>query len=215
MNWLINTLGTSIGKKLLMAVTGLCFCGFLVAHLAGNLTLYSGKDLFNAYAEHLHSLGPLLKVAEVSLLIVFVLHVFFGVSLYIENLQARPERYSVNKNDGGRTLGSMTMPYSGVIIAIFLGIHLSTLSFFGDELSVLDLLRGYLGQPMMVAIYVCGLFALTLHISHGFWSMFQTFGVNHPQYDCFIKRSTLVIALVAGAVFILIPILVYFKGIPN
>ena len=75
MNWLINTLGTSIGKKLLMAVTGICFCAFLVAHLAGNLTLYGGKDLFNAYAEHLHSLGPLVMVAQWILLLLAVVHV--------------------------------------------------------------------------------------------------------------------------------------------
>ena len=198
-----------------MAVTGLMLGGFILVHLAGNTTIFAGGAAFLSYAGHLHSLGPLLKVAEVSLLIVFSLHVFFGVSLYIENLKARPESYSVNKNDGGRTFGSMTMPYTGVIIFIFLGIHLSTLSFSGLELTVLDLLRGYLGKPMMVGIYVFGLSALTLHISHGFWSMFQTFGINHPGYDCLIKKATLFVALAAGVVYITIPILVYFKGIPN
>ncbi len=206
---------SSIVKKMIMAVTGAMLGGFILVHLAGNTTIFAGGAAFLSYAEHLHSLGPFLIVAEVVLLIVFFLHVFFGVSLSIANLKARPERYSVNKNDGGRTIGSMTMPYTGVIIAVFLGIHLSTLSFFGEELSVLDLLRGYLGQPMMVMIYILGLLALTMHISHGFWSMFQTFGVNHPKYDCFIKTTTLLVALMAGAVYILIPILVYFKGIPN
>ena len=83
MNWLINTLGTSIGKKLLMAITGLCFCGFLTTHLAGNLTIYAGKDAFNAYAEHLHSLGPLLTVFEWILLTLAIIHVLAGAILVV------------------------------------------------------------------------------------------------------------------------------------
>jgi hypothetical protein len=71
MNWITGTLGSSIGKKLLMAITGLSFIGFLAAHLAGNLTIYGGKDAFNGYAEHLHALGPLLTVAELVLLTFF------------------------------------------------------------------------------------------------------------------------------------------------
>ena len=68
MNWMIQTLWSSIGKKLLMALTGLAFCGFLAGHLAGNLTIYGGKDAFNSYAEHLHALGPVLTLVELGLL---------------------------------------------------------------------------------------------------------------------------------------------------
>ena len=67
MDWLLKTVGTSVGKKLLMALTGLAFCGFLAAHLAGNLTLYGGADAFNSYAEHLHSLGPLIAAISTSM----------------------------------------------------------------------------------------------------------------------------------------------------
>ena len=113
MNWFTNTFGSSVGKKLMMAVTGLFFCVFLVLHLAGNLTLYMGKDAFNSYAEHLHSLGPLLTLAEWGLLIFAVIHISTGLLLFYQNFKARPERYAVSKRAGGRTLGSATMPYTG------------------------------------------------------------------------------------------------------
>ncbi|MBU0699005.1 MAG: succinate dehydrogenase, partial [Proteobacteria bacterium] len=116
MNWLIDNFRTSIGKKLLMAVTGFCFCCFLSLHLAGNLTIYGGKDFFNAYAGHLHSLGPLLTVAEWILLTLAVIHVLTGATLFYQNFRSQPVGYSVKKRAGGRSLGSATMPYTGFII---------------------------------------------------------------------------------------------------
>ena len=129
MNWLTNTLGTSVGKKLMMAITGLGFCIFLIAHLAGNLTLYAGKDAFNSYAEHLHSLGPFLTLAELGLLFFAIVHVLTGVILFYQNFKARPIRYSVNKNAGGRTIGSATMPYTGFALLLFIIFHLINFHF--------------------------------------------------------------------------------------
>ena len=97
MNWFTNTMGSSIGKKLLMAVTGLCFCGFLAMHLAGNLTIYGGGEAFNAYAEKLHSLGALLTVSEFGLLFFALVHVGMGLLLFFENRKARPVSYAVKK----------------------------------------------------------------------------------------------------------------------
>ena len=82
MNWITGTLGSSVGKKLMMAITGLSFCGFLAAHLAGNLTIYGGKNAFNSYAEHLHSLGPVLTLAEWGLLVFAIVHVCTGLILF-------------------------------------------------------------------------------------------------------------------------------------
>ncbi len=116
MNCRLPCVSTSVGKKLLMAITGFSFCGFLAAHLAGNLTIYGGKDAFNGYAEHLHALGPLLTVAELVLLSFFLVHVITGLILFLQNLKARPVRYAVNKTAGGRTFGSATMPYTGILM---------------------------------------------------------------------------------------------------
>ena len=87
MNWLITTLGTSIGKKLLMAVTGLGFICFLLVHLAGNLTIYGGMDAFNTYSEHLHALGPLINIAELGLLTLALVHVSIGIILFLSKPQ--------------------------------------------------------------------------------------------------------------------------------
>ncbi len=85
MNWFVNTLGTSIGKKLMMAFTGLCFCGFLVVHLAGNLTLYGGKDFFNGYVAHLHSYGPPDHRSGMDLAVTLaIIHVLTGTILFSE-----------------------------------------------------------------------------------------------------------------------------------
>ena len=85
MNWLKQTLWSSIGKKLMMAVTGLSFCAFLAGHLAGNLTIYAGEAAFNSYAEHLHALGPLITLAEIGLLIFAVVHIVTDLTLFYEN----------------------------------------------------------------------------------------------------------------------------------
>ena len=107
-----------------MAVTGFCFIGFLKMHLMGNLVMYGGKDAFNTYAERLHSMGPLITAAELVLLGLALVHVITGLWLFLENLKARPVRYQANKNAGGRSIGSRTMPYTGLMILAFVVYHL-------------------------------------------------------------------------------------------
>ena len=119
MSWLIQTFSSSVGKKLLMAVTGLSFIGFLAAHLAGNLTLYAGGAAFNAYAEKLHSLGPILTVFELGLLVLALIHVATGITLFVQNYKARSVPYEKDEAAGGRTWSSVTMPYTGFIILGF------------------------------------------------------------------------------------------------
>ena len=93
MSWLIQTFSSSVGKKLLMAITGLSFIGFLATHLAGNLTIYAGGTAFNTYAEKLHSLGPILTVFELGLLVFALIHIITGITLFIQNLKARSVPY--------------------------------------------------------------------------------------------------------------------------
>jgi len=209
MNWVIKTLGTAVGKKLLMAVTGLSFCGFLAAHLAGNLTLYSGADAFNSYAEHLHSLGPLLTVAELGLLALFVVHVLTGLVLFFQNLKARPQRYAVDRSAGGRTLGSRTMPYTGVLILFFIIYHLMNFHFVDKSgTTIFAIVAGTFTSPVHMVLYIAAMVVVALHVSHGFWSLFQTLGANHPKYMPAIKVLGLLFALVVGVGFGFIPIYV-------
>jgi len=209
MNWFTNTFVSSVGKKLMMAVTGLFFCLFLVLHLAGNLTLYMGKDVFNSYAEHLHSLGPLVTVAEWGLLIFAVIHVSTGLFLFYQNFKARPQRYAVNKRAGGRTLGSATMPYTGVVLLLFVFYHLFNFHFVDKtHTTIFQIVSNAFAQPGYVLIYTFAMIIAAVHVSHGFWSAFQTLGVNHPKYTPFLRGLSLVFSLIVGIGFGFIPIYV-------
>jgi len=210
MNWLTNTLGTSIGKKLMMAVTGLCFCGFLVVHLIGNLTLYGGQDYFNAYVEHLHSLGPLITVSELILLTLAIIHVLTGITLFFGNLKARPERYLVNKSAGGRTIGSATMPYTGFLVLAFIIFHLLNFHFVDHEnQTVFQIVSNAFANNGYVFLYIVAMMIVAVHVSHGFWSAFQTLGANHPKYMPLIQGVGIAFSLVIGIGFGFIPIYIF------
>jgi len=209
MNRLINTLGTSIGKKLLMAVTGFSFCCFLVMHLAGNLTIYAGKDSFNAYAEHLHSLGPLLTLFEWILLTLAIVHVLTGAILFYQNYTSRSVRYAVDKRAGGRGLGSATMPYTGGIILAFVIFHLFDFHFIDkSNTTIFQIVSNAFAEPMHVGIYSAAMIVVAIHISHGFWSLFQTIGANHPKYMPVIKGAGIIFSVIVAIGFGFIP--VYF-----
>jgi succinate dehydrogenase / fumarate reductase, cytochrome b subunit len=207
MNWLVKTFGTQVGKKLLMAVTGFSFMLFLFVHLMGNLLLYQGPDAFNAYAARLHSLGVLVTVAEIGLLIFAGVHIIAGLLLFIENFRARPVRYAVKKNAGGRTVGSATMPYTGFLILGFVILHLSNFRFPPPEpgfvfASVADLF----GAWPYVLIYTVAAIVVAVHIRHGFWSLFQTLGLNHGKYMPAIQGLGIAFSLLMVLGFGLIPI---------
>ena len=207
MNWLVSTATSSVGKKLMMAITGLCFVGFLCVHLAGNLTIYAGGDTFNAYAEHLHSLGPLLLVAEFGLLALALVHVITGLTLFYQNFKARPVRYKTFRSRGGASIGSKTMPYTGVLILGFVVFHLLNFSFTDKTgTTIFQIVSAAFSHPGYVFAYVTAMILVALHVSHGFWSLFQTLGVNHPKYMPAIMALSIALSLVFGLGFGLIPI---------
>ena len=209
MNWLTNTLGTSVGKKLMMAVTGLGFCGFLAGHLAGNLTIYAGKDAFNSYAEHLHSLGPLLTLAEIGLLFFAAVHILTGAFLFYQNFKARPVRYSVNKRAGGRTLGSATMQYTGFILLLFIIFHLLNFHFVDKtNTTIFQIVSSSFAKPGYVFIYTFATIVAAIHVSHGLWSACQTLGATHSKYSPFIRGASIVFGLIVGIGFGFIPVYV-------
>jgi succinate dehydrogenase / fumarate reductase cytochrome b subunit len=210
MNWLKQTLWSSIGKKLMMALTGLAFCGFLIGHLAGNLTIYAGKDAFNSYAEHLHSLGPLITAAELGLLVFAVIHIVTGLTLFYQNTTARGVRYAVNKKGGGRTVGSATMPYSGVLLLVFVVVHLINFHFVDkSHTTIFQIVSEKFANPLWVVIYIAAMIVAAVHVSHGFWSAFQSVGANHPKYMPAIMVMSILFSLAIAVGFGLLPI--YFS----
>ena len=120
MGWILKFANSSIGKKFVMAITGLSLILFLIVHLAGNLTLFISEELFNGYVDTLDLVKPLIRVVEVILALVFIFHIYNGVILWFKNKKASPIKYKVNASSKNSTLSSRTMIISGSIVFIFL-----------------------------------------------------------------------------------------------
>jgi len=211
MNWVRRTISTSVGKKQLMAVTGLLFLLFLTTHLLGNLSIYGGPAAFVAYAERLHALGKLLVAAEVGMAAALIVHVTTAVLLFFENRRARPVRYAVDKSGGGRTVSSQTMPYTGLLILGFIGVHLATFSHhFVDQTTrnIFQIAVAVFSQKVYLAIYLTGVVVVAFHVRHGLWSAFQTVGANHPKYMPFIQKLSVVFAVLVGLGFGSLPLVI-------
>jgi succinate dehydrogenase / fumarate reductase, cytochrome b subunit len=213
---------SSIGRKYLVAITGLLLCGFLVGHLSGNLLLLVGPDAFNLYAHKLISLGALLYVIEAGLAFVFILHLYLAIRLNIENAKARGKYQMKTRTGRGTTFMSATMPYTGIVLLIFLILHLMNLKFGTnyptdvDGVQMRDIYRTtmeYFSKPINVAWYVFAMICAALHTAHGFASAFQSLGLNHPKYYPKIKIISYLYALFIGGGFAFLSVWAYMKGV--
>ena len=207
MNWLIQTLWSSVGKKYLMAATGIGFMLFLCAHLIGNLTLYGGGEAFNAYAERLHSMGPVLVVFNLGLIVFAVIHISTGLVIFVQNWKARPVRYHQDQPAGGRTWSSATMPYTGILILAFVIFHLINFTFVDkSSTTIYQIVSSAFASPLYVAVYILAVIVVAVHVRHGFWSVFQTIGANHPKYMPAIMIVSILFGLIVGLGFGVLPI---------
>ena len=209
----VKAASTSVGQKILMAITGLLLCGFLVTHLAGNMLLYAGAEKFNHYAETLHSYGPLLNVAEVGLFSLFVAHIGLAFSTNAMNRQARRNKYEEKESKqppfalpGGGASGWMFV--TGLIIAFFLVVHVTDMRLKKnptiDYTTAVDAETGAASEYQAVRLaltngvtswaYVLGLVALGIHLSHGIRSALQTLGLNHPRWNRLLELASLLFA---------------------
>jgi len=212
-------LNSSIGKKLMMAVTGSFLLIFLIVHLIGNVTLFFGAEAFNGYVGALDVVKPLIRVIEVVLLAAFILHIFNGVKLWLENKSARGVNYKVNGSSENTDLYSRTMVLSGSIIFIFLVSHLGT--FFWrfnvyDPMGLanihqyFDIVVYFFGIWWYVILYVIAMILLGFHLNHGFQSAFQTFGWNHKKYFPLIQKIGTIYAVFMAIGFASMPIYFFF-----
>ncbi len=214
MDWICRTFSTSVGKKQLQAVTGLLFLLFLATHLLGNLSIYGGRTAFVAYAQHLHALGKLLLVAEVLLAAALIIHVSLGLILFFENRRARPVRYTMDKSGGGRTFSSQTMPYTGLLILGFIGVHLSNFSHHlvdQTNRTIWQITAEVFSHRGYLAFYLFSMIIVALHVRHGLWSAFQTVGANHPKYMPFIEKLSIVFAVIVGIGFGSLPLVILWQ----
>ncbi len=209
--WIVGFFNSSLGKKLLVGSAGLLLCGFLVVHLAGNLFLFVGEGAFNHYAEKLAG-NPLLPIAELGLLALFLLHIVVASKVRWENSQARPVSYEVYEEKGGRTLGSKTMSYTAGIVLLFLIIHLKTFRFGDDKDGLYRLVVDWFKNPLYSGFYVVAVLGLGLHLSHGIQSALQTLGVSHPKYKWYLKRAGYAFAVLVTIGFASMPLYFGFLG---
>ncbi|MCF8412393.1 MAG: succinate dehydrogenase cytochrome b subunit [Melioribacteraceae bacterium] len=221
MGWLGRTINSSIGKKFIMAFTGISLILFLLFHLAGNLTLYAGKDAFNAYVATLDTVKPIVRIVEVGLALVFLFHIFNGIKLWIENRKARPVNYAVNGSSKNSTFYSRTMIHSGSIILIFLILHLTTFwatfNFTGHPVDgsheYFDIIIYFFQKWWYALIYFIAMILLGFHLNHGFQSAFQTFGWNHNKYFPMIQKIGSIYAIVVAVGFGSLPVYFYLSSV--
>lgn len=224
MSWITDTFGSSIGKKLLMSLTGLFLILFLVVHLIGNLAIFSddGGLSFNSYAVFMTSFLPI-KIVSYLLYLFILLHALFALILWLNNRKARPVRYAVEKANENSTWASRSMTLLGSLIFIFLIIHLKDFwwqyKFSGgyefeiDDNGNRDIYQLVVMQfqyTYVMVTYVIGLVALAIHLWHGFQSAFQTLGLNHHLYTPVIKVIGLLYAILIPLGFATMPVYVYF-----
>jgi succinate dehydrogenase / fumarate reductase, cytochrome b subunit len=184
---------SSVGRKMIVAVTGVVLILFVIGHLLGNLQIFIGPDWINGYSQHLHDLGPILWMIRAFLLTSVILHIYFTILLAIENRRARPEAYR-NRNYVKASWASRHMVVSGLIVLAFIVYHLAHFTFRTTDARFALLKPDALGHydifSMMVygfqnvyvsAFYILGLFLLTLHLTHGSSSFFQSLGFNDQR----------------------------------
>jgi succinate dehydrogenase / fumarate reductase cytochrome b subunit len=208
-----------IGKKAVMAITGVILFGYVVGHLLGNLQIYSAdRDQVNRYAAFLHdpSRASLLWGVRAMLLVAVVLHIIASLQLWSLKRAARPIGY-VKKDDVPSAYAARTMMWSGPIVAAFVIFHVLHLT-VGSVLPLQELgpnqpdvranvIAGF-QHPVVAGFYIVAMLLLCLHLYHGLWSMFQSVGLSHPRYTPVLKRFAALCAILIAAGNISIPIAV-------
>lgn len=208
-----------IGKKAVMAITGVMLVGYVFAHLLGNLQIYSSDpEQINRYAAFLHnpSNAAALWAARSVLFVAVVLHIVAAVQLWLQNRAARPVGY-VKKADVPTAYAARTMIWSGLIVGAFVIFHVLHLT-VGAVVPLRELgpnmpdvrynvINGF-SNPWISGFYILAMILLCLHLYHGMWSMFQSLGISHPRYTPLIKKAAAVLAILVAVGNCSIPIAV-------
>ena len=220
--WALTLYRSTIGKKAIMAVTGLLLVGFVIAHMAGNLQVFIGPAKMNAYASFLKSLGEFLWLARIILLVALVLHVLMAWQLTQIKRKARPIDYTTREAQVS-TVASRTMRWGGVLLLVFIVFHIlhfttgtvfpvaSTPDAMYPAWSHTDVYGNIISAfrtPWVAAFYVVAMLFLMLHLFHGAWSSVRTLGLTKPSRHPLHRRVATLIALVVWLGFSVIPVAV-------
>jgi succinate dehydrogenase / fumarate reductase cytochrome b subunit len=207
---------STVGKKIVMAVSGLIMVGFVIVHMAGNLQLFEGAERLNTYSAFLH--GPAneaLWIVRVVLLIAVVAHVVAAYQLTVLDRAARPVPYAKRELQAA-TIGSRTMRVGGVVLAVFIVLHVmhfTTLTLQPATLAEGDVYGNVIASFQIwwvTVLYMIAMIALGLHLYHGAWSSVRTLGFERGRLDPFRRPVAIALALIVWAGFTLVPVAVYF-----
>ena len=208
----------SIGRKAVMAITGLLMVLFVVGHLLGNLSIFAGPDGINAYADKLHALGPVVWTTRIVMGIAVVLHLVLAIQITMENSAAKPDRYAVSRSLRA-TFASKTMIWTGVILGAFVVYHLLHFTFrvtpnlvlqedASGRFDVFSMVVNSFRHASIALIYVIAMISLFLHLTHGIQSTFQTLGLSNgfllPKYGLAGKVLSGLFLIGYGAIPVLI-----------
>ncbi len=211
-------ISASIGKKVLMAFSGIVAMSYIVGHMLGNLQIFIGPERLNAYGHSLHSLGAGLWVLRIGLLLFFALHIWMGVKLKAENLKAKPIRYKFNETVKA-SISSRTMIWSGTTILAFFIYHVLHFTARTTDPRFLNLPLDPAGHydiysmvilgfknPVNSIVYIVAIGLLCTHISHGIYSMFQSLGLTNPSCSKMLQRFAHAVALIIFFGFTAVPV---------
>ena len=227
MSWFTQTLSSGIGKKVLMALTGLFLILFLVIHLAGNLQLIFDESgqAFNIYATNMAN-NPLIKIVSYGNFAFILIHVILGFTLTMKNKKARGVQYHTTPKDSQSSWASKNMALMGTITLIFIIVHLQGIWYefkTGLDVSMVTydgiayknvflIVQSVFLDPLYAGFYIVCMIFLAFHLSHGFSSAFQSLGLNHKKYTPFISKLGLLYSIAVPFGFAIIPIIMFLRG---
>lgn len=214
-----NFLSSTIGKKYLVAITAVFWSLFVMVHMAGNMLIFVGPEVFNKYSHSLTS-NPFIYAIEAFLFLLLLTHIVIALSLKVRNFRTKPKLYAISPVcEKSAPISSRTMAYTGSFILAFIIWHLITFK-FGPEYTVSysgiemrDLYRLVVEkfhEPFYVTSYCFVMLLIGMHLYHGVKSMFQSLGINHPRYNCFFKYFGYLYACVVAGGFFAQPLYVFF-----
>jgi succinate dehydrogenase / fumarate reductase cytochrome b subunit len=211
---------SSVGTKILIGITGIALFLYLVIHVIGNLLVFAGPEFFNKYAYTLED-NPLIPIIEIGLLLIFLIHVYRTVRMFLGNQEARPTAYVQKKYAGKpsrKSVASSTMIVSGLWLVAFIVIHVRAFRFapetpwpaggrdlYSQEMAVFR-------NPLIVGFYVLSMIVVGSHLWHGIASAFQSLGADHPKWTPRLLAAAKVIAFAISGGFIVIALWAYFAG---
>ncbi len=211
-----------IGKKQLMALTGLGWCGFVFTHMAGNLVYFAGPEAYNAYSESITGNKELYYMIEAGLLAMLALHVLFAMMIVVANRRARPVGYAVGQGKSDKTAASAasrSMALTGTLVLVFIVFHLIHFRFgafypiqwHGFEIrDIARLMREFFQNGAYVAAYAVCLVALSFHLQHALWSSLQTLGWIPGGKEAALRCLSFLFGIGVSVGFVLTPLYIFF-----